>query len=77
MSKSAAVKIHLLPGGIMPERKSKGAAGYDVAVRAVISPREMDPENPILRRTLFDFESLADDPDVGSHVYNLGWGLIY
>lgn len=77
MSGAPKVQIYVLPGGIMPERKSGGAAGYDVAARAVVSPREMDPQNPIFRRTLFDFESMPEDPDVYGHVHKLGGELVY
>src|SRR3989344_1811948 len=36
------VRIYLLPGGKMPERKTKGAIGFDVAIRTVVSSMEMD-----------------------------------
>ena len=55
------VKIYVLPGGKMPERKTKGAIGFDVFLRAVVSPTEMDPTNPILRKTVFDFETVPDN----------------
>lgn len=55
------VRIHLLPGGKMPERKTAGAVGFDAAIRAVVSPSEMDPANPILRKTLFDFREIPKD----------------
>lgn len=42
------VRIHLLSGGKMPERKTEGAIGFDVAIRAVVSPTEMDPEESVL-----------------------------
>ena len=63
------VKIHLLPGGKMPEMKTVGAIGFDVSIRAVVSPSDMDPENPVLRKTLFDFENMPkDNPHVERHV---------
>lgn len=63
------VRIHLLPGGKMPERKTKGAIGFDTAIRAVVSPSEMDPLNPILRKTLFDFNEVPkDNPYTERHV---------
>ena len=63
------VKIHLLPGGKMPEMKTAGAIGFDVAIRAVVSPNEMDPHNPVLRKTLFDFENVPkDNPYVERHI---------
>lgn len=63
------VKIYLLPGGKMPERKTKGAVGFDAAIRAVVSPTEIDSSNPILRKTLFDFiEVPKDNPYTERHV---------
>ena len=55
------VRIHLLPGGKMPERKTEGAVGFDTAIRAVVSPMEMDSANPVLRKTLFDFNEVPKD----------------
>jgi len=67
--KSNMVRIHLLPGGKMPERKTPGAIGFDAAIRAVVSPTEMDPINLILRKTLFDFtESPNDNPYTERHI---------
>ena len=54
---SSPVKIHLLPGGILPERKTAGAGAFDIFARAIVSPDEMDPQRPFLRKTLFDFEN--------------------
>lgn len=71
------VKIHILPGGIMPERKSDGAAGYDVAIRTIVSKTDMDSSCDRLRKTLFDFESEPDDPNVAGHVHALGEELTY
>ncbi len=59
------VKIYVLPGGKMPERKTDGAIGYDVFLRAVVSPADMDSGNKVLRKTLFDFKNIpADNPDI-------------
>ena len=59
------VKIHLLLGGKMPERKTEGAIGFDVFLRAVVSPGEMDPDNKVLRKMLFDFKNMPkDNPDI-------------
>ena len=69
--------IHLLPGGVMPERKTDGAIGYDVAIRAVLSPTEMDEEKPYLRKCLFDFRTVPEDSGVGAHVHHLGDELVY
>lgn len=63
------VRIHLLPGGKIPERKTAGAIGFDVAIRAVVSSMEMDPINPVLRKTLFDFmEVPKDNPYTERHI---------
>lgn len=63
------VKIYTLPGGKLPERKTAGAIGFDVAIRAVVSATEMDTTNPILRKTLFDFvEVPKDNPYIERHV---------
>lgn len=63
------IKIHILPGGKMPERKTEGAIGFDVFLRAVVSPSDMDVENPILRKTLFDFKNVPqNNPDIERHL---------
>ena len=63
------VRIHLLPGGRMPERKTAGAGAFDVFTRAMVSPHEMDPQKSFLRKTLFDFENIpGDNPVTGGHV---------
>lgn len=61
------VKIHVLPGGKMPERQTTGSIGYDVYGRAIVSPSEKDPVNPTLRLTLFDFVNLPTDPAIAPH----------
>jgi dUTP pyrophosphatase len=55
-----SVKCHVLPGGILPERHSDGAVGFDLHARAVVDPRHMDSDDPRLRKTLFDFETVPD-----------------
>jgi dUTP pyrophosphatase len=63
------VRIHLLPGGKMPERKTVGAVGFDASIRAVVSATEMDSNNPVLRKTLFDFVEVSkDDPYIERHI---------
>lgn len=63
------VRIFLLPGGKMPERKTSGAIGFDTAIRAVVSPTEMDSVNPILRKTLFNFTEVPkDNPYIERHI---------
>ncbi len=64
----ASVKIHVLPGGRLPERKTSGAIGYDVFIRAIVSDKEMDSDYPNLRKTLFDFERMPDNPFVERHI---------
>lgn len=76
-SSSSFIQMHMLPGGIKPVRKSEGAVGYDVAIRAIVSPTDMDPDNSVLRKVLFDFNSVPDDPAVAGHVHNLGNELVY
>lgn len=63
------IKIYTLPGGRFPERKTEGAIGFDAAIRAVVSSTEMDPTNPILRKTLFDFTEVPkDNPYTERHI---------
>ncbi len=62
------VKLHVLPGGIMPKRQTEGAIGYDVHLRAIVSPFDMDPEQPLLRKSLFDFRSMPENPTIAGHV---------
>lgn len=63
------VKIFVLPGGRLPERKSPGANGFDFFLRAVVSPFDMDPEHPYLRKTLFNFEDVPkDNPEIERHL---------
>lgn len=61
------VKLYILPGGIMPKRQTEGAIGYDVHLRAIVSPFDMDPKQPLLRKALFDFQSMPEDPTVAEH----------
>lgn len=63
------VRIHLLPGGKMPKRKTPGAVAFDVFIRAIVSPNEMDSQQKFLRKTLFDFENIpSNNPVVEGHV---------
>ena len=71
------IKIALLPGGVMPQRQSGEAAGFDVSLRAIVSASEMDEQNPVLRKTLFDFASYPSDPNVARHVHQLGGEMVY
>ncbi len=62
------IELHVLPGGKAPERKTKGAIGYDTYLRAVVSNSEMDERNSNLRKLLFDFENPPKDPKIRKHV---------
>ena len=62
------VKVFLLPGGTLPQRKSEGAVGYDVCIRAITSFHEKDSGNPHAWKTLFDFVSMPPDPEILTHV---------
>ncbi len=65
------IEIYVPDGGRMPKRETDGAIGHDAAARAVVSgvKDDKDPERPYLRRTLFDFVNMPDDPKVRSHVH--------
>lgn len=65
---SPGIKIFVLPGGKMPERKTDEAIGYDASLRAIVSSTQMDEQNPTLRKTLFDFETMPDNPEVAEYV---------
>ncbi len=72
------LKIYVLPGGKLPKRQTDGAIGYDVSLRAIICPREMDPHNSSLRKTLFDFETIPTDPEISRHIVKTEGGeLVY
>ncbi|MEK9194536.1 MAG: dUTP diphosphatase [Patescibacteria group bacterium] len=71
------IKLHVLPGGKIPERKTEGAIGYDVFLRVVVSPTETDPKNPNLRKILFDFNNVPADPDIARHVLEINNDLVY
>ena len=60
----------------MPQRQTEGAIGFDVHLRAVVSPSVMDQRNPHLRATLFDFKNPPDDLMVGRHVVLSGNGSL-
>jgi dUTP pyrophosphatase len=71
------VRIYTLPGGKMPERQTAGAIGYDVCIRAVVSPSELDPLNLNLRKTLFDFKNRPDDELIAQQVFLVDDELVY
>jgi dUTP pyrophosphatase len=62
------IMMHVLPGGKAPERKTDGAIGYDAFARAIVSGTEMDQGNPLLRKTIFDFERTPTDVKAGAHI---------
>ena len=61
----------------MPKRQSPEAVGHDACIRAIVSPTELDTENPKLRKTLFDFVNIPADPEIASHVIPRKKGLGY
>lgn len=71
------IPVYVLPGGKMPERQTKGAIGYDAYIRNVVSPAHMDPENPALRLTLFDFRSIPENGAVARHIIKDDGELVY
>lgn len=71
------IKLLVLPDGKMPVRKTGGAIGYDVSLRVIVCAIEMDPKNPNLRKTLFDFKNRPKDLRVGRHVVRVKNELIY
>ncbi len=48
------IKIHVLPGGRMPESGSDGANGFDVFARVMQDDEKRDPEHRNLRLPLWD-----------------------
>lgn len=62
------VKLFVLPGGKHPERKTHGAIGYDVFLRAIVSVKDKDPMIPHLRKCLFDFEKPPEDSMTSYHI---------
>ena len=53
----------------MPKRATDGSVGFDVFLRAVVSPHDMDPDNKILRKCLFNFkDSPRENPHIERHV---------
>jgi dUTP pyrophosphatase len=69
------VKFFTLPGGKLPKQESEGAIGYDVCLRAVVSPFGMDQTNSNFRKSLFDFSGKpapSEDPEemhAAAHVF--------
>lgn len=63
------VKFFVLPGGKKPLRATEGAVGFDFFLRAAVSPSEMEPNNRILRKTLFNFKDTPrDNPFIERHI---------
>lgn len=69
--KQPEFRVVVLPGGKLPKRKTAGSVGFDAHLRALVSPTEMDPQQPLLRQTIFDFHSIPDEPAVASHILAL------
>lgn len=63
------LKLYVFPGGKKPERSTGGAIGFDFFLRAIVDPYRMDQQNPMLRRTIFDFENFPhDNPETDEHL---------
>ena len=62
------VLINVLPGGLMPERKTEGAIGFDVGARAIVSPFEMEADGSGLRKSLFNFVDRPHDEKLAAWV---------
>lgn len=71
------VKIFLLPGGTLPARMTDGAIGFDVYLRAIVSPTRMASDNPNLRQTLFDFEKRPRNQKMARRVHRVKGDLVY
>lgn len=71
------VPVYVLPGGKLFERQTDGAIGFDAYARAIVSTKEMDPNNPILRKTLFDFKNYPTDRTVADMVDSDDGGWMY
>lgn len=71
------IRLHVLPGGTMPERKTDEACGYDVFLRAIVSPHEMDPNDSRLRKPLFDFKTMPTDKPTRDKVETRNGKLVY
>lgn len=67
----SVVRIHILPGGAMPERQTTGSIGYDVRIRAIVSSTEMDSQNTQLRQTMFDFKRMPDNSKIARHIITI------
>ncbi|MEK9131374.1 MAG: hypothetical protein AAB447_00510 [Patescibacteria group bacterium] len=54
------VKVFVIPGGHKPERKTAGAVGFDLGVRAIVS-LEFEKDHPERRIAYFDFTKRPED----------------
>lgn len=83
MTDSPKVRFFVLPGGTLPVRQTDGAVGFDVHLRAIVSPFSMDPVNQNLRKTLFDFKSKPvhskdrEEAEAARHVFKVDDKLVY
>jgi len=81
LADTRGVVLYVLPGCITPERKTRGAVGYDAGIRAIVSPYEMDPVTTYLRKSIFDFKNLPTDKKIADRVKmareNGGKELVY
>lgn len=80
---SPSVQFFVLPGGVLPAVQSKDAVGYDVFLRAVVSPFAMDSAKPVFRKTLFDFKRRPppsedqEEMDAANHVQRSDGKWVY
>lgn len=72
-----SIEIHVLEGGKLPERQTPGAIGFDVFLRVIVSPMEMDADKPHLRKTLFDFHNWPNDEEILKHIQEENGELVY
>lgn len=70
------VLVYVVPGGRMPKRMTDGAIGYDAFARAIVSAKEMDTDNPVFRKTIFNFSDMPTDPDIASRIVKLEGGRL-
>ena len=71
------IKLHVLPGGRLPERQTDGAVGYDVCIRAIVCRHAKPDSQNGMRKTLFDFETMPDDLQLRRQVWRDKGKLVY
>lgn len=72
------VKILILPGGKLPTRATDGSRGHDAYLRAIVCKSgTMEDEAPYMRKTLFDFHRMPDDPRIAQRIVPTQGGFAY